>query len=177
MKAQLPGVMYSSPMLETHQRISFGGGVVKDTLVLGVSPDYRYIRNFLSPCGRFLDEADESAHIECAVVSEPFARERFGSARCSGRANFEIIGIPFTIIGVFKESVDDFGESEIADQTILIPYSVARYFTGTDGVKQIYFSMRNMDEVPDAAKEIYRIVQGAPQSRLGLQDADHEVRS
>ncbi len=66
---------------------------------------------------------------------------------------------PFTIIGVFKQSVDDFGNSEIQDQTILIPYSVARYFTGTDNVKQIYFSMRSMDEVPDAAMEIKRIVQ------------------
>ena len=49
--------------------------------------------------------------------------------------------------------------SEIADQTILIPFSVARYFTGTENVNQIYFSMRSMDEVPDAAKEIVRIVQ------------------
>ena len=56
-------------------------------------------------------------------------------------------------------SVDDFGQSEIADQTILIPYSVVRYFTGTERVNQIYFSMRSMDEVPDAAKEIIRIVQ------------------
>jgi len=56
-------------------------------------------------------------------------------------------------------SVDDFGQSEIADQTILIPFSVARYFTGTENVKQIYFSMRNMTEVPDAAKDIVRIVQ------------------
>ena len=55
--------------------------------------------------------------------------------------------------------MDDFGESEIQDQTILIPYSVARYFTGTENVNQIYFSMRTMDEVPDAAKEIKRIVQ------------------
>jgi putative ABC transport system permease protein len=56
-------------------------------------------------------------------------------------------------------SVNDFGQSEIADQTILIPYSVVRYFTGTERVNQIYFSMRNMDEVPDAAKEIVRIIQ------------------
>ena len=45
--AQLPGVMYSSPVLEMHDRISFGGGVVKDTLVLGVSPQYRDIRNLV----------------------------------------------------------------------------------------------------------------------------------
>ncbi len=71
---------------------------------------------------------------------------------------FQIHGIPFTIIGVFKESVNDFGHSEITDETILIPYSVARYFTGTEHVNQIYFSMRSMDDVPDAAKEIVRVV-------------------
>jgi hypothetical protein len=31
--AQVPGVMYSSPVLEMHTRISFGGGTTKDTLV------------------------------------------------------------------------------------------------------------------------------------------------
>ena len=39
--SQIPGVMYASPVLEMHDRISFGGGVVKDTLVLGVSPQYQ----------------------------------------------------------------------------------------------------------------------------------------
>jgi putative ABC transport system permease protein len=71
---------------------------------------------------------------------------------------FEISRIPFTIIGVFKEAVPDFGNSEIEDQTVLIPQSVARLFTGSENVQQIYFSMRSMDEVPDAAKEIVRIV-------------------
>jgi putative ABC transport system permease protein len=158
-RAQLPGVMYSSPVLTMHERISFGGGVVKDTLVLGVSPEYQQIRNLLVPNGRFLDETDDLSHIKCAVVTELFAKERFGSDDSAVGQTFEISGIPFTIVGVFKESVDDFGESEIADQTILIPYSVARYFTGTERVNQIYFSMRSMDEVPDAAKEIKRIVQ------------------
>ena len=156
--AQVPGVLYSSPVLEMHDRISFGGGVVKDTLVLGVSPQYRYIRNLLIPVGRFLDETDDSAHIKCAVVTEAFARERYGSSDAALGKEFEISGIPFTIIGVFRLSTDDMGQSEIADQTILIPYSVARYFTGTENVKQIYFSMRTMDEVPDASREIVRIV-------------------
>jgi putative ABC transport system permease protein len=156
--SQLPGVLYSSPVLTMHDRISFGGGVVKDTLVLGVSPQYQQIRNLLVPVGRFLDDQDEDAHIKCAVVTELFARERFGSSDAAVGQTFEISGIPFTIIGVFKESVTDFGESEIQDQTILIPFSVARYFTGTENVNQIYFSMSSMTEVPDAAKEIVRII-------------------
>jgi putative ABC transport system permease protein len=163
-KAQLPGVMYSSPIMEMHARISFGQGIVKDTLVLGVSPQYQNIRNLLVPEGRFLDDEDESSHIKCAVVTPLFARTRFGSEDAAVGQSFEISGIPFTIIGVFKESVDDFGQTEIADQTILIPYPVARYFTGTENVKQIYFSMRNMDEVPDAAKEIKRIVEARHRS-------------
>jgi putative ABC transport system permease protein len=156
--AQVPGVQYSSPILTMHDRINFGGGINKDTLVLGVSPQYQHIRNLVMPVGRFLDETDDSAHIKCAVVTELFARDRFGSNDAAVGQNFEISGIPFTIVGVFKESVSDFGVSEIEDQTILIPYSVARYFTGTETVNQIYFSMRSMDEVPDAAKEIVRIV-------------------
>ena len=157
--AQLPGVLYSSPVLTMHERIAFGGGEFKDTLVLGVSPQYQSIRNLLVPSGRFLDDEDESAHIRCAVVTELFAHKRFGSDDAAVGSTFEIAGIPFTIIGVFKESVSDFGESEIQDQTILIPFSVARYFTGTENVNQIYFSMRNMEEVPDAATKIRDIVQ------------------
>ncbi len=156
--AQLQGVQYSSPILGMHDRISFGSGITKDTLVLGVSPQYKNIRNLLVPVGRFLDETDDAAHIKCAVVTEQFAHDRFGSSDAAVGQEFEISGIPFTIVGVFKESVDDFGVSEIENQTILIPFSVARYFTGTENVNQIYFSMRSMDEVPDAAKEIIRII-------------------
>jgi putative ABC transport system permease protein len=157
--AQLPNVMYSSPITSMHTPISFGRGVVKDTLVLGVSPQYKEIRNLITPEGRFLDDTDDITHLKCAVITEKFAHDRFGSSDAAIGQNFEISGIPFTVIGVFRESVDDMGVSEIEDQTILIPYSVARYFTGTENVNQIYFSMRSMDEVPDAAVEIKRIVQ------------------
>jgi putative ABC transport system permease protein len=155
---QVPGVLYSSPVLEMHNRLSFPGGMQKDTTVLGVSPQYYSIRNLVVTEGRFLDETDDTAHIKCAVVTTIFARERYGSDDAAVGQTFEILGIPFTIIGVFKESVSDFGQSEITDDTVLIPYSVARYFTGTERVNQIYFSMQSMDEVPEAAREIVNVV-------------------
>jgi len=156
--AQVPSVLFSSPVLESHDRISFGAGVVKDTLVLGVSPQYKDVRNLVMLSGRYLDEEDENAHIKCAIVTEPFAHEMFGSSDEAIGKTFQISGIPFTIVGTFKESVDTFGQTEITDETILIPYSVARYFTGTDTVKQLYFSVRSMEEVSDASKEIIRII-------------------
>ncbi|HEY1650107.1 MAG TPA: ABC transporter permease [Terracidiphilus sp.] len=155
---QVPGVEYSSPVVAMHERISFGGGITKDTLLLGVSPDYQQIRNLIVTSGRFMDQTDDIAHLHCAVVTQIFARERYGSDDEAVGQTFEIQGIPFTIIGVFKEAVSDFGQSEIADETILIPFSVARYFTGTENVHQLYFSMGNMNEVTDAEKEILRVV-------------------
>jgi putative ABC transport system permease protein len=155
---QVAGVMYSSPVLEMHNRLSFPGGIQKDTAVLGVSPEFQNIRNLIVTEGRFFDETDDSAHIKCAVVTTLFARDRYGSDDAAIGKAFEILGIPFTIVGVFKESVSDFGQSEITDDTVLIPYSVARYFTGTENVNEIYFSMQSMNEVPGAAIQIVKVV-------------------
>jgi putative ABC transport system permease protein len=160
---QVPAVSYSSPMLQMHDRISFGNGVVKDILVLGVSPQYRQVRNLILITGRFFDEEDNARHAKVAVITEPFARQRFGSPNAAVNRSFEISGIPFTVIGTFKEAVDTFGESEVADQTILVPYSVARYFTGTNDVKQIFFSIRDTGDVELATKQILKVIQSRHQ--------------
>jgi putative ABC transport system permease protein len=156
--AQVPSVLGSSPMLPMHNRISIGSGMEKNTLVLGVSPQYVSVRNLIVPVGRFFDETDENTHAKCALVTIPFAKLMFGSPEAAVGQGISISGIPFTIIGTFKESVDTFGQSEIMDETILIPYSVARYFTGTNTVKKIFFSIRNMEDVPLASQQIVRLV-------------------
>ncbi|HEY1895517.1 MAG TPA: ABC transporter permease, partial [Terracidiphilus sp.] len=91
---QVPSVIASSPVLETHDRISFGGGVVKDTLVLGVSPQYKDVRNLIVLTGRFFDDEDEKGHIKCAVVTVPFAVQMFGSSDGAIGQSFQILGIP-----------------------------------------------------------------------------------
>ena len=155
---QVPAVAASSPMLEMHQRIAYPGGKLKDVLVLGVSPDYRQVRNLQITSGRFFDQQDEETHTKAAVVTEPFATERFGSPDAAINQSLDLSGIPFTIIGTFKESVDTMGQTEIDTETVLIPYSVARYFTGKDEVKQIFFSVRDQNDVEEAAKQIVAVV-------------------
>jgi putative ABC transport system permease protein len=154
---QVPSVSYSSPMLQMHDRISFGNGVSKDILVLGVSPQYRPVRNLILLNGRFFDEEDDASHAKVAVVTEPFARQKFGTVAAVNQS-FEIKGIPFTVIGTFKEAVDTLGQTEVADQTILIPYSVARYFTGTDSIKKLFFSIRDSGDVELASKQILKVI-------------------
>ena len=155
---QVPGIIASSPMAEMHDRISMGGGITKDSMILGVSPQYKEVRNLDILAGRFFDDQDARSHTKVAVVVAPFADALFGSPRLAIDQRITVSGIPFVIIGVFKERVETFGQSEISDQTLLIPYEVARYLTGTDTVKQIFFTMADSSFVPAASQEILAVI-------------------
>jgi putative ABC transport system permease protein len=155
---RVPAVAASSVVLELHQPISFSGAMVREVLVLGVEPEYRDVRNLKILSGRYFDEEDETTHAKVADVTEPFAQDMFGSTSAAIGRTFQINGIPFTIIGTFKEGVETFGESEIADQTILIPYAVGQYFIGTDNVNEIYFTIRDRNDVESAAQQIVNVV-------------------
>jgi len=155
---QVPGIIASSPMLEFHDRVSMGGGIVKDTMLLGVSPQYKEVRNLAILAGRFFDDQDATAHTKVAVIVAPFAVALFGSSQAAIGRSITVRGIPFVIIGVFKERVETFGQSEISSQTVLIPYEVARYFDGTNNVKQIFFTMKDAALVPAASEEILAVI-------------------
>jgi len=155
----VPGIVAYSPMLEDHDRISMGGGITKDTMLLGVSPQYREVRGLLVDAGRFFDDQDASAHAKVAMLNLPLAIQLFGSKQAAIDREISIRGIPLTIVGVFEESINTFGNSEINDQTILIPYEVARYFTGTDNLKEIFFKMADSSMVEPAALQITALIQ------------------
>jgi putative ABC transport system permease protein len=156
---QVPGIAASSPMLEAHDNVSVGDGTTTNVMILGVSPQYKDVRNSEVVAGRFFDDQDAVAHTKVAVLVEPLAIKLFGSSANAVGQTLSIRGIPFTIVGVFKERINTFGQSEISEQTMLIPYTVARYFTGTDTVKEIFFSMKETGAVTPAAAHILRIIQ------------------
>jgi putative ABC transport system permease protein len=153
------GIVAYSPMLEDHERVSMGGGASKDTMILGVSPQYKEVRGLVVLAGRFFDDQDAAAHSKDAVLNLPLAIELFGSPQAAIDQQISIHGAPLKVIGVFKESIDTYGQSEISDETILIPYEVARYFTGTDNLKEIFFKMANSKMVEPSAAAITAIIQ------------------
>jgi putative ABC transport system permease protein len=155
---QVPGIIASSPMLEFHDNVSLGGGITKSTMLLGVSPEYRIVRNLVVVSGRFFDNQDDLAHEKVAVIVKPFAEELFGTANAAVGKIISVKGIPFVIIGVFREAFDTYGQSEISDHTMLIPYPVARYFTGTNALKEIFFTMRDSSMVIPARDRILAII-------------------
>jgi putative ABC transport system permease protein len=157
---EVPEVVAASPVVPLAERIPVGNGKERDIQILGVYPEYHAVRNLVIVSGRFFDGQDEQAHNKIGVITEKMAQEVYGS---SGEAVGKVIklsGLPFTVIGTFKERVDTFGQSEVTANTMLIPYTVARYFTDTPTVKLIYFSVADSAMVAPATDEIKRVIQG-----------------
>jgi putative ABC transport system permease protein len=156
---QVPGIAQSSPMLEVHAPISIGEGKTRDVMLLGVSPRYKDVRNLGVLSGRFFDDQDTVVHEKVGMIVEPLAKTLFGSDDAAVGKVLNLSGIPITIVGVFKQRVDTFGQSEISDDTVLLPYPVARYLTGTDTVKEIFFTMKDPADVPRGAQRILDLIQ------------------
>ncbi len=155
---QVPGIKEASPVLNLHQRMVIGSGKEQDILVLGVTPQYQPVRRMVVSAGRFFDQQDSQSGNKVALITDSLARRQFGSLDLALGQTVKIQEVPFVIIGTFRESVDTLGRSEIEDDTVLIPYSVARSMTGTPYVNQIYFSMSNWAAIPAATEDIQRVI-------------------
>jgi len=155
----VPGIVASSPVTQLSDRIPVGNGREKDVTILGVSPEYVRVRNLVIPSGRFFDQEDSQAHNKVGVITEKMAVEVYGSSQAAVGKVIKLTGLPFYIIGTFKERVETFGQTEIVDNTMLIPFSVSRYFMETASVKLLYFSMEDPSMVISATSQIKRVLQ------------------
>jgi putative ABC transport system permease protein len=172
-RAQVPSVVAASPTIALNDRISVGGGKQRDILVLGVAPEYQRVRNLIVLAGRFFDTEDTSGRNKVGVITEKLAQRLFGTPSASiGQIIKLSSGLPFTVVGVFKESVDTFGQSEIQEDSMLIPYTVSRFFTPTSAVYEIYFSAASPQDVIPATAAIKRVLQSRhrPESVYNVQN-------
>src|SRR5271169_3726434 len=159
-REQVSSVVAASPTVALGDRISVGAGKQSDILVLGVDPAYMRVRNLKVLAGRFFDTEDSSGRNKVGVITEKLAEKLYGSSLPAiGQVIKLSGGLPFTIVGVFKESVDTFGESEIQEDTMLIPYTVSRFFKPTAMVNEIYFSVATAQDVVPATAAIKRVLQ------------------
>jgi len=156
---QVPGIVTASPVVPLAERIPVGNGKERDIQVLGVYPQYKDVRNLVVVSGRFFDAQDEQARNKVAVITQKLGEDLYGSADEAVGKLIKLSGLPFTIIGTFRERVDTFGQSEVTNNTMVIPYTVSRYFTDTATVKQIYFSVSDPSMVVPATAQIKKVIQ------------------
>ena len=171
-QGQVPGIVAASPVMSLGERIPVGGGKERDIMILGTFPQYRTVRNLVVVTGRFFDQQDQLQHNKVAVITEKMANLIYGSAQDAVGKVIKLSGLPFTVIGTFKERVDTFGQSEVTDNTMVIPYTVSRYFSDNPAIKQIYFSVADPSMVEPATEQIRKVIQSRhrPESTYNIEN-------
>jgi putative ABC transport system permease protein len=156
---EVGGIVAASPVLPLNERVAVGGGKERDLQIMGVYPEYEQVRNLVILEGRFFDHQDSQAHNKVGVITPKLAVQLYGSELASLGKTIKLNGLPFTIIGTFRERVDTLGQSEVTDNTMLIPYTVIRYFQETPTVKQIFFSAADASLVVPVTAQVARVIQ------------------
>jgi len=163
-REQVPGIVTASPVIDLSERVPVGDGKERDLQILGTYPEYRAVRNLVVVSGRFFDAEDEQAHNKVGLITEKLATELYGSPDAAVGKVILLSHLPFTIIGTFRERVNTFGETEVTTNTLVIPYSVSRYFTDKPNVKLVYFSVADASMVEPVTEQIRRVIQSRHRS-------------
>ena len=134
-------------------------GKEEDVVVIGSDQEYQTVRNLIVTAGRFLDASDVALRQKVAMLTDKLAERLFGSRSGSVGRIIKVHGLQFTVIGTFKERVQSFGQSELADETILIPMTVLRYFTEVEDLDPMYVQVASPQDVEPVTEAVRQILE------------------
>ena len=130
--------------------------------LVGVTEEFQKIRNLLILQGRYFDDADmQSAAKACLIsqaLSDQFHENMVGKTIRVGE-------LQFTVIGVFRERVATFGQSEITPESVLIPFSLIKNYEGNDYIRTLYAQADSAQNVPLVTEEMLRLLQARHRQR------------
>jgi putative ABC transport system permease protein len=151
-------VKAAAPIMTNFDRMVIQGKE-QDVLIAGSDQYYLPVRNLEVLAGRFLDESDVALREKVALLTDKLAIRLYaGQQQAVGRI-VKIHGLQFTVIGTFKERVSSFGQSELNDETILIPITVQKYFARVERIDPLYVQARTPEDVQPVTEAVKKILE------------------
>jgi putative ABC transport system permease protein len=133
-------------------------GVVRPVTLIGVTPGYREIRRLIVLRGRYLDSMDMETRSKTCVITPQLAKRLFGLDNPVGR-DLHVGELIFTIIGVFNEQVETFGLADIQEESVLIPFGLMKYYTGSNTLKVLDAQAATPEDVPNVQRQLTKLLQ------------------
>lgn len=128
-------------------------GVDRAVNLVGVTDGYQTIRRLLIVRGRYFDAADMEMRSKVCLITTELAERIFGQENPIGRS-IRVGELTFTVIGVFRERVETFGLSDIQKNSALIPFTLMKYYTGTEYVSLLDAQADNEETVPSVERQL-----------------------
>jgi putative ABC transport system permease protein len=155
-RSELPGV---SEVAATHdlQMAVVAAGVERPVTLVAVTERFQNLRHLLVLKGRYFDVDDMRSHSKVCLLTADLARIVFPESDPVGQA-IRVGELRFTVIGVFKERIATFGQSEIARESLIVPFGLLKSYAGTDTVKVLYVSAPRPEAVPALTRGVEDIL-------------------
>ncbi len=144
-KTRIPGVLAVAGTRSDQATVS-AGGVERSVSLVGVTAGFQQIRNLLILRGRFLDAEDVSSRSRVCLITPQLANFAFPYAEPIGQS-LRVGELSFTVIGVFKERVETYGQSEVKNYSILIPFPLMKNYLGDSSLDVLYVQAGTPEEV------------------------------
>jgi putative ABC transport system permease protein len=135
------------------------GGKEQDVKVIGSDEQYATVRNLQLLAGRFMDQSDIALRQKVALLTQKLATRLFGSQYSAIGQTIKIHNLQFTVIGTFRERTSTFGFSELANETILIPMTVIRYFLPVEQIDPLYVQAKRSEDVEPLTTLVRQIIE------------------
>jgi putative ABC transport system permease protein len=143
------------------------GGVEHPVTLIGVTEGFQRIRNLLVLRGRYFDPHDMDTRSKVCLVTQDLA-ERFLPDEDPVGKNIRVGELTFSVIGAFRERVATFGESEIAQDSVIIPFPLMKYYAGgRDIIRTLYAQADRPENVPGVTRQVEEILES--RHRAGAQ--------
>jgi putative ABC transport system permease protein len=131
-------------------------GVERPVALVGVTDGFQRIRNLVVLRGRFLDADDISNRSKNCVITQDLANLLFPAEDPVGR-NVRMGELSFTVVGVFRERVATFGQSEIQNESVVIPFSLMKYYTD-EFIRVLYVQAARPEDVQTVTRQMEQIL-------------------
>ena|SRR6266567_189610 len=133
------------------------GGVERPVNLVGVTDGYQAIRRLVILRGRYFDAADMQMRSKVSLITTQLADKIFGQENPVGRS-MRMGELMFTVIGVFRERVETFGLSDIQENSVLIPFSLMKYYTGIEVVRLLDVQAVRAEDVPSVERQLGQLL-------------------
>jgi putative ABC transport system permease protein len=139
--------------------------------LIGVTQGFQQIRKLVILHGRYFDDADFSTVSKVCVVSEHLAQIALPTDNPVGQ-EIHVGELSFTVIGTFRERVGTFGQSEIRDDSVLVPFPLIKYYAGDNYIVTLYAQADRPEDVPEVTQDVTRILQSRhrPEANYNVQN-------
>jgi putative ABC transport system permease protein len=155
-KASVPGVVEVAGARELPMAV-VAGGVERPVNLIGVTEGYQAIRRLVILRGRYFDSADMEMRSKVCLITKELSDRIFGLENPVGRS-IRMGELTFTVIGVFRERVETFGLSDIQENSVIIPFSLMKYYTGVDVLRSLDAQAAGPEVVPLVERQVGQLL-------------------